>query len=196
MWARLSPITVAWLCVAGCASGSVNFNSTVNLTSFEPIKKLLILTNMKGTYVNDGIYSGFSLAMETRLAACGVDLDFFVINPMDLDPMAEMKKVLERFQPDVAMTIANDGGDVTTGSGGTSGTIYMNARASDERTKQRIWSARIGYSFLINNMFSDDLASGEKFGNDFVDRMVSDKILGTCPELPKKSSKAEKTRRT
>ncbi|HEX7026645.1 MAG TPA: hypothetical protein VF268_05345 [Gammaproteobacteria bacterium] len=177
------------ICLGGCASGGATFSSKINAENMIPIKKLFFLTNAKNKYFNETLNAGFETSLKQNLDTCGVDALIYQYDKMDLDFKANLKKSMDEYAPDALMTMRSNGGNVVTGSGGNSGTLYFDLHIVDAQTQKVIWISRLGYRFLTANMFSSDRASGERLGDELYNRLVTDGILQGC-QLKAGKSKA------
>ena len=179
------------ICLSGCASGGGAFSTKVIPENIIQIKKIFFLTDAKNQYFNAALNSGFESSLKQNLSSCGIDLSILQLDKVDLDFNKTLKNKMESYAPDVVLTIRSDGGSVTTGSGGDSGTLYFNLGLSNYLTKKPIWASRLGYGFLTNNIFSSDKESGVLLGDQLYNRLVVDKVLPNCTPKVKKPKKAD-----
>lgn len=87
---------------------------------------------------------------------------------------------MSQYDADAEMYIVRDGGNLTVGSGGTSGNLYFGVKTFDKNFSKNIWNARVSYK-INQNLFTKDRLSGEKFGRQFVEKMAADGIILGCP---------------
>jgi hypothetical protein len=167
--------------LAGCASGGAKFNSQTDMSGSPRIQRVLVYYNAKSAHFSGTLYSTFVAGTQRRLESCGVSVTTLEFDPLDLDMRKKIATTLERSKPDAMLTVVRNGGNLTTGSGGTSGSLYFDVEATSKRDSKKLWKARIDYRVLTANLFADDNQSGERFAAQFVARMAADGLVQGCP---------------
>jgi hypothetical protein len=166
---------------SGCASAKARFNSKADLDGAVPIAKVLVFTNMKSKGFTDRVNAGFEKGLMAGLAACGVKGEILQADPLALDAKEKFQATLATLQPDAALFIKRDGGNITVSSGGTNSELIFELQLVEMKTKKQRWLARSLLNLLTNNVFADDNASGEDFGAGIVNRLQQDGVLKGCP---------------
>ncbi len=185
MHASRSSFAAAALALAagsfGCASGKATFRSTADLSGAAPITRVFAYVNMKSKGFTDELYVGFEKGLTSGFAACGVKSAIMHVDPLALDPKARFKDALVQFNPDAALFIKRDGGNITIGQGGTNSDLIFELSLVESKTDKRRWFARSEFSVLTRNMWADDKASGEDFASSIVNQLQADGVLKGCP---------------
>src|SRR5262245_14703440 len=173
--------SVAFL--AGCVApgGGAQISSRGEMEGIEPIKRLLIYYNAKSPHFTGTLYTAFVTSTQRRLESCGMTVTTLEFDPVDVDMKKKIAQTIMRAEPNAIVTVVRDGGNLVTGSGGTSGDLYFNAEAFDKQRSKNLWKARISYHMFTKNIFVDDKQSGERFAAQLVSRMAGDKLVTGCP---------------
>lgn len=175
---------LAWVAaavLAGCASGGAQINSRATEAGLQPAKRLVLFLNAKSTHFTGALYTSFVGATQRKLQSCGVSVTTVEFDPMDLDMRQKLAQTLERVDPDTLLFFVRNGGNLVSGSGGVSGSLYFDTEASDKKKSKTLWKARIDYRILTRNLFADDNQSGERFASQYVARLAADKLVVGCP---------------
>lgn len=180
---RRTGVSLAFVSLlAGCASGNAAFNSRTGDPASVPIGRVLVYFNVQSPVFTGSLNSGFVSGTKKQLESCGLQVTTLEFDPLELDMKRRFALLLLQTTPDAVLTLGRRGGRVTSGSGGTSGTLNFEAKLAEAKTNKTLWQAGIAYRTLTNNGFTDDSASGERFASQLVARLASDKAISGCPQ--------------
>ena len=175
--------------LGGCASGHATFNTKTEMDGVGPVKKLLVYLNVKSEAFDGDLRTSFIAATRTRLQSCGVTVSVLEYDPLEFDMKKKALDTATAFGPDASLFMVRDGGNLTRGTGGIHGQLYFNLQAFEKLQGKKIWTARLSYQTLSQNMYVDNSKSGDRFGAEFVSQMARDHFIDGCPadvvNLPK-----------
>ena len=69
------------------------------------------------------------------------------------------------------------GGQVIISDGGNNANFDVMMRLSKLAPKSEIWTAKLDVRVLTQNLFTDDVKSGERLGQQFFEAMKKDRVL-------------------
>lgn len=182
---RLALAVASLALAAGCASAHTTFNTRSDLAGTQPPKRLFIVSHARSVHFDDTVYERFTSNLQAQLKACGVEPAIYSPGELDLDVKERAQKLMEEFRPDVLMVVRRAGGNVRSGSGGSSNALNFDLEAFDLRTKKTVWKGRSTFSFLTRNMWVSDEKTGEQLGALLVDQLAQDGLVKGCPPPPK-----------
>ena len=173
--------TASAVMLMGCASGGAQINSRTVEPRNDPIQKVLVFFNAKSPHFTGALYTTFVAATRRRLESCGLTVSSLEFDPLEIDMKAKFAKAMAQANPDAVLLFVRNGGNLVTGSGGVSGSLYFDVEARDTKKAAPLWKARIDYRTLTQNMFTDDTQSAERFALQFTSRLAPDRLSSNCP---------------
>jgi hypothetical protein len=167
--------------LGGCASGHATFNTKTQMDGVPPIKKLMVYLNVKSRAFDGPLRTSFIDTVRARLLSCGVEVAVLEYDPLELDMKKKAMDTTAAFGPDATLFMVRDGGNLTQGNGGLMGQLYFDLKAFEKSSSRQVWTARLSYQTLSQNMYIDNAKSGQRFGAEFVAQMAKDHFVTGCP---------------
>jgi len=161
----------------GCASGSAKFESRVQAGSIPLFNKILVNLNVESRNFNKDISAGLQTSLVASLANCGIVASIHIKDPLDLYPNKTLAQKIDDFKPEAVLTITRTGGQVLIGEGGNQADFDVMLRLRQTRPSIEVWTAKSDVRLLTQNMFSNDVKSGERLGVKFFEVMKKDGVI-------------------
>ena len=161
----------------GCASGSAKVDSRVQSSNIPAFKKILVNLNVESRNFNKEIVSGLQTSLASSLATCGITSTIYVKDPLDINPKQTFAQRMNDFKPDAVLVITRTGGQVLIGEGGNRAEFDVMMRLRQTTPSLEVWTAKSDVRVLTQNMFSNDVKSGEKLGIKFFEVMKKDRVI-------------------
>ena len=167
--------------LVGCASGGAHINSRTFESGSGAVKRALVFFNAKSPHFTETLYTTFVAATQRLIESCGVAVTVLEFDPLEIDMRTKFTRTVAQANPDTVITFVRNGGNLVSGSGGVSGSLYFDAQATERKSSKILWKARVDYRTLTPNVFVDDKQSGERFASQFVSRLAADRLFTSCP---------------
>ena len=168
-------LTIASL-LAGCASGSAQFNTRSYERTAEPVKRLVFNAIVRSSDFDGPLHDAFVQEVRDRIASCGIIVTTLVNTGTDAEMKRKAGQAIRENQAELLLTILRQGSNLVRGAGGRRGSIYFETKAWDTRTNKLAWQAKIDY-----HVGAENEASGARFASQFVSRLATDKVITGCP---------------
>ena len=169
--------------LGGCASGHASFNTRTQMDGVGPVKRLFVYLNVKSEAFDGDLRTSFIASTRAKLESCGVTVSVLEFDPLEFDMKKKTMDSVAAFGPDASLFMVRDGGNLTRGTGGVHGQLYYNLQAVDKTSGKQVWTARLSYQTLSQNMYVDNTKSGERFGAELVSQMARDHFIAGCPDV-------------
>ncbi len=174
---RVAKLLAIIFILSGCANSGVKVDSRVQTSSLPPIKRMLVNINVESRNFNKNLASGMTNSLVKALNQCGVSSSIYIKDPLDLNAEQTFANQSKDFNPDSILTIVRTGGQVIISDGGNNANFDVMMRLSKLAPKSEIWTAKLDVRVLTQNLFTDDVKSGERLGQQFFEAMKKDRVL-------------------
>jgi hypothetical protein len=165
----------------GCASGSTKIDSRVQSSSIPSFKKILVHLNVESRNFNKDIVSGLQASLASSLATCGITSSTYVRDPLDINSKQTLAQRMNDFKPDAVLAITRTGGQILIGEGGNQAEFDVMMRLRQTTPLLEVWTAKSDVRVLTQNIFTNDVKSGEKLGVKFFEVMKKDRVI--CQDM-------------
>jgi PBP1b-binding outer membrane lipoprotein LpoB len=174
---KFASILATSIIIAGCASSNTKVESRIQVAKVPDFSKMFIAFNVESRFFNKDIASGLQQSLLTSLASCGVVAEVYVKDPLDLKPQQTFIDKMKVFNPDSLLSVVRTGGNVVIGQGGNNAKFDVTLRLYKTNPRQEVWTAKSDVSILTENLFVNDVKSGEKMGLGFFEIMKKDGLI-------------------
>lgn len=167
--------------LTACASGHSSLKSSLLGSPAEDVKRILIISNVKGEYFNALMYEGLMARLTTDLSACGIRLGIGHVPTRATNLSEFLTSTLFEYKPDAFLTIVRLDATVDQGYRANVNASWTFAlEMASAKTRIGIWSATYTTQVLSGNTFVDDRRSGEKIGSEIASAIKADKAIVGC----------------
>jgi hypothetical protein len=170
--------------LAGCGSAPprTTFTSRRLFEASAPIKRLLVLADVRSPSFGEEMYHGFEESMTNALASCGGELRVWQRDPMSLTEREDLQRTIKEFQPNAILRIDAIGGSMYSKQGVTKNRLGFELALSDVVVNEIIWAGIAEFRVTTGAAGNNDRISGESFGTAIITQLRNDLLLKGCPD--------------
>jgi hypothetical protein len=173
------------MALAGCAASpppGPEFVSRADVRSALPLGRLLVVSTLVDTRLDEAFFQGFQDTLKSRLAPCGGELKLMRTAPKASELDQQVLAAVAQSRPDAVLLL----GAPAAGTPGAAEERWatVELRIIDQRERRQTWQARLRWQLAVGTGFADRVATGQQVARMVMRRLDNDGLPLACAEVP------------